>query len=138
MLAVAQNASAQATVFEAEVKDKFEEAKEQFLIKGRWGVSNGPQHGPNSLTDAEVGATIREFSMDTCWDQAVGRKTSLKQKAYSHSLVRFGRSAWRLHQLNWWILDKDKRRPWFFISREKKMLEILGEDRERIEELHRD
>ena len=33
VLAVAQNASAQATVFEAEVKDKLEEAKRRFPIR---------------------------------------------------------------------------------------------------------
>ena len=34
VLAVAQNASAQATVFEAEVKDKLEEAKETVSLSG--------------------------------------------------------------------------------------------------------
>ena len=35
-------------------------------------------------------------------------------KGLFHSLVRFGKSAGRLHQLNWWTWTRDKRRPLIF------------------------
>ena len=91
VLAVAQNASAQATVFEAEVKDKLEEAKEMVSHKVAE-VSQMAHSMAQFLTDAEVEQLLGEFSMDTCWDQAVEAENLAQAKAYSTRLVRFGGS----------------------------------------------
>ena len=80
VLAVAQNASAQATVFEAEVKDKLEEAKEMVSHKVAE-VSQMAHSMAQFLTDAEVEQLLGEFSMDTCWDQAVEAENLAQAKA---------------------------------------------------------
>ena len=104
MLAVAQNASAQATVFEAEVKDKLEEAKETVSHKVAE-VSQMAQHGP-VLTDAEVEQLLGEFSMDTCWDQAVeAENPSPKQRPYS---TRLSDLASQLEAASAQLVDLDK------------------------------
>ena len=107
VLAVAQNASAQATVFEAEVKDKLEEAKETVSHKVAE-VSQMAHSMAQFLTDAEVEQLLGEFSMDTCWDQAVEAERPIPL-AYQTWQV-----SWRLHQLNWWTWTRDKRRPLIF------------------------
>ncbi len=76
--------------------------------------------------------------MDTCWDQAVEAENLAQAKAYS---TRLSDLAGQLEAASAQLVDLDKGQATtfdFFISRRKKMLEILGEDRERIEELHRE
>ena len=85
VLAVAQSALAQATVFETELKGKLEEAKEAVFSK----VTEVSQiaHGmAQFLTDAEVEQLLGEFSMDACWDQAVEAENLAQAKAYSTHL----------------------------------------------------
>ncbi len=130
----AQKVSAQATVFEAEVKDKLEEAKE--TVSSIAEVSqNGPQHGP-LLTDAEVEQLLGEFSWILVGTKRVGRENPCLPAAYSTRLSDLAGQleAASAHLVDW---TRDKRRPLIFISRRKDVRDP-GEDRERIDELHRD
>ena len=103
-LAVAQNASAQATVFEAEVKDKLEEAKEMVSHKVAE-VSQMAHSMAQFLTDAEVEQLLGEFSMDTCWDQAVEAENLAQAKAYS---TRLSDLAGQLEAASAQLVDLDK------------------------------
>ena len=85
VLAVAQNASAQATVFEAELKAQLEEAKETVSHKVAE-VSQMAHSMAQFLADAEVEQLLGEFSMDACWDQAVEAENLAQAKAYSTRL----------------------------------------------------
>ena len=96
VLAVAQNASAQATVFEAELKDQLEVAKETVSHK----VAEA-----QFLTDAEVEQLLGEFSMDTCWDQAVEAENLAQAKAYS---TRLSDLAGQLEAASAQLVDLDK------------------------------
>ena len=104
VLAVAQNASAQATVFEAEVKDKLEEAKEMVSHKVAE-VSQMAHSMAQFLTDAEVEQLLGEFSMDTCWDQAVEAENLAQAKAYS---TRLSDLASQLEAASAQLVDLDK------------------------------
>ena len=104
VLAVAQNASAQATVFEAEVKDKLEEAKETVSHKVAE-VSQMAHSMAQFLTDAEVEQLLGEFSMDTCWDQAVEAENLAQAKAYS---TRLSDLAGQLEAASAQLVDLDK------------------------------
>ena len=104
VLAVAQNASAQATVFEAEVKDKLEEAKEMVSHKVAE-VSQMAHSMAQFLTDAEVEQLLGEFSMDTCWDQAVEVENLAQAKAYS---TRLSDLAAQLEAASAQLVDLDK------------------------------
>ena len=104
VLAVAQNASAQATVFEAEVKDKLEEAKEMVSHKVAE-VSQMAHSMAQFLTDAEVEQLLGEFSMDTCWDQAVEAENLAQAKAYS---TRLSDLAGQLEAASAQLVDLDK------------------------------
>ena len=99
VLAVAQNASAQATAFEAEVKDKLEEAKEVAE------VSQMAHSMAQFLTDAEVEQLLGEFSMDACWDQAVEAENLAQAKAYS---TRLSDLAGQLEAASAQLVDLDK------------------------------
>ena len=112
VLAVAQNASAQATVFEGELKDQLEVAKETVSHKVAE-VSQMAHSMAQFLTDAEVEQLLGEFSMDTCWDQAVEAENLAQAKAYSTRLSDLAGQL-ELHQLNWWTWTRDKRRPLIF------------------------
>ena len=104
VLAVAQNASAQATVFEAELKDQLEVAKETVFHK----VTEVSQiaHGmAQFLTDAEVEQLLGEFSMDACWDQAVEVENLAQAKAYS---TRLSDLAGQLEAASAQLVDLDK------------------------------
>ena len=118
MLAVAQNASAQATVFEAELKDQLEVAKETVSHKVAE-VSQMAHSMAQFLTDAEVEQLLGEFSMDTCWDQAVEAENLAQAKVYSTRLSIW-QANWKLHQPNWWTWIRDKQWPLIFISRRKR------------------
>ena len=83
VLAVAQSALAQATVFETELKGKLEEAKEAVFHKVTE-VYQIDHSMAQFLTDAEVEQLLGEFSMDTCWDQAA--ENLAQAKAYSTRL----------------------------------------------------
>ena len=98
VLAVAQNASAQATAFEAEVKDKLEEAKVAE-------VSQMAHSMAQFLTDAEVEQLLGEFSMDACWDQAVEAENLAQAKAYS---TRLSDLAGQLEAASAQLVDLDK------------------------------
>ena len=104
VLAVAQNASAQATVFEAEVKDKLEEAKETVSHKVAE-VSQMAHSMAQFLTDAEVEQLLGEFSMDTCWDQAVEAENLAQAKAYA---TRLSDLAAQLEAASAQLVDLDK------------------------------
>ena len=104
VLAVAQNASAQATVFEAEIKDKLEEAKETVSHKVAE-VSQMAHSMAQFLTDAEVEQLLGEFSMDTCWDQAVEAENLAQAKAYS---TRLSDLAGQLEAASAHLVDLDK------------------------------
>ena len=104
VLAVAQNASAQATVFEAEVKDKLEEAKETVSHKVAE-VSQMAHSMAQFLTDAEVEQLLGEFSMDTCWDRAVEAENLAQAKAYS---TRLSDLAGQLEAASAQLVDLDK------------------------------
>ncbi|OFR28195.1 hypothetical protein [Streptococcus sp. HMSC072C09] len=104
VLAVAQNASAQATVFEAEVKDKLEEAKETVSHKVAE-VSQMAHSMAQFLTDAEVEQLLGGFSMDTCWDQAVEAENLAQAKAYS---TRLSDLAGQLEAASAQLVDLDK------------------------------
>ena len=104
MLAVAQSALAQATVFETELKGKLEEAKEAVFSK----VTEVSQiaHGmAQFLTDAEVEQLLGEFSMDACWDQAVEAENLAQAKAYS---TRLSDLAGQLEAASAQLVDLDK------------------------------
>ena len=104
VLAVAQSALAQATVFETELKGKLEEAKEAVFSK----VTEVSQiaHGmAQFLTDAEVEQLLGEFSMDTCWDQAVEAENLAQAKAYSTHLSDL---AGQLEAASAQLVDLDK------------------------------
>lgn len=104
VLAVAQSALAQATVFETELKGKLEEAKEAVFSK----VTEVSQiaHGmAQFLTDAEVEQLLGEFSMDACWDQAVEAENLAQAKAYS---IRLSDLAGQLEAASAQLVDLDK------------------------------
>ena len=104
VLAVAQSALAQATVFETELKGKLEEAKEAVFSK----VTEVSQiaHGmAQFLTDAEVEQLLGEFSMDACWDQAVEAENFAQAKAYSTHLSDL---AGQLEAASAQLVDLDK------------------------------
>ena len=104
VLAVAQSALAQATVFETELKGKLEEAKEAVFHK----VTEVSQiaHGmAQFLTDAEVEQLLGEFSMDACWDQAVEVENLAQAKAYS---TRLSDLAGQLEAASAQLVDLDK------------------------------
>ena len=104
VLAVAQSALAQATVFETELKGKLEEAKEAVFSK----VTEVSQiaHGmAQFLTDAEVEQLLGEFSMDACWDQAVEAENLAQAKAYSTHLSDL---AGQLEAASAQLVDLDK------------------------------
>ena len=104
VLAVAQSALAQATVFETELKGKLEEAKEAVFSK----VTEVSQiaHGmAQFLTDAEVEQLLGEFSMDACWDQAVEAENLAQAKAYS---TRLSDLAGQLEAASAQLVDLDK------------------------------
>ena len=104
VLAVAQSALAQATVFETELKGKLEEAKEAVFSK----VTEVSQiaHGmAQFLTDAEVEQLLGEFSMDACWDQAVEAENLAQAKAYS---TRLSDLAGQLEAASTQLVDLDK------------------------------
>ena len=104
VLAVAQSALAQATVFETELKCKLEEAKEAVFSK----VTEVSQiaHGmAQFLTDAEVEQLLGEFSMDACWDQAVEAENLAQAKAYSTHLSDL---AGQLEAASAQLVDLDK------------------------------
>jgi len=104
VLAVAQSALAQATVFETELKGKLEEAKEAVFSK----VTEVSQiaHGmAQFLTDAEVEQLLGEFSMDACWDQAVEAGNLAQAKAYSTHLSDL---AGQLEAASAQLVDLDK------------------------------
>lgn len=104
VLAVAQNASAQATVFEAELKDQLEVAKETVSHKVAE-VSQMAHSMAQFLTDAEVEQLLGEFSMDTCWDQAVEAENLAQAKAYS---TRLSDLAGQLEAASAQLVDLDK------------------------------
>ena len=104
VLAVAQNASAQATAFEAEVKDQLEEAKETVSHKVAE-VSQMAHSMAQFLTDTEVEQLLGEFSMDTCWDQAVEAENLAQAKAYS---TRLSDLAGQLEVASAQLVDLDK------------------------------
>ena len=104
VLAVAQSALAQATVFETELKGKLEEAKEAVFSK----VTEVSQiaHGmAQFLTDAEVEQLLGEFSMDACWDQAVEAENLAQARAYS---TRLSDLAGQLEAASAQLVDLDK------------------------------
>ena len=104
VLAVAQSALAQATVFETELKGNLEEAKEAVFSK----VTEVSQiaHGmAQFLTDAEVEQLLGEFSMDACWDQAVEAENLAQAKAYS---TRLSDLAGQLEAASAQLVDLDK------------------------------
>ena len=104
VLAVAQSALAQATVFETELKGKLEEAKEAVFSK----VTEVSQiaHGmAQFLTDAEVEQLLGEFSMDACWDQEVEAENLAQAKAYS---TRLSDLAGQLEAASAQLVDLDK------------------------------
>ena len=104
VLAVAQSALAQATVFETELKGKLEEAKEAVFSK----VTEVSQiaHGmAQFLTDAEVEQLLGEFSMDACWEQAVEAENLAQAKAYS---TRLSDLAGQLEAASAQLVDLDK------------------------------
>ena len=104
VLAVAQNASAQATVFEGELKDQLEVAKETVSHKVAE-VSQMAHSMAQFLTDAEVEQLLGEFSMDTCWDQAVEAENLAQAKAYS---TRLSDLAGQLEAASAQLVDLDK------------------------------
>mgnify|MGYP000847224706 FL=1 len=104
VLAVAQNASAQATVFETELKGKLEEAKETVSHKVAE-VSQMAHSMAQFLTDAEVEQLLGEFSMDTCWDQAVEAENLAQAKAYA---TRLSDLAGQLEAASAQLVDLDK------------------------------
>ena len=104
VLAVAQNASAQATVFEAELKAQLEEAKETVSHKVAE-VSQMAHSMAQFLTDAEVEQLLGEFSMDACWDQAVEAENLAQAKAYS---TRLSDLAGQLEAASAQLVDLDK------------------------------
>ena len=104
VLAVAQNASAQATVFEAEIKDKLEEAKETVSHKVAE-VSQMAHSMAQFLTDAEVEQLLGEFSMDTCWDQAIEAENLAQARVYS---TRLSDLADQLEAASAQLVDLDK------------------------------
>ena len=103
VLAVAQNASAQATVFEAELKDQLEVAKETVSHKVAE-VSQMAHSMAQFLTDAEVEQLLGEFSMDT-WDQAVEAENLAQAKAY---YTRLSDLAGQLEAASAQLVDLDK------------------------------
>lgn len=104
VLAVAQNASAQAMVFEAELKDQLEVAKETVSHKVAE-VSQMAHSMAQFLTDAEVEQLLGEFSMDTCWDQAIEAENLAQAKAYS---TRLSDLAAQLEAASAQLVDLDK------------------------------
>jgi len=108
VLAVAQNASAQATAFEAEVKDKLEEAKETVSHKVAE-VSQMAHSMAQFLTDAEVEQLLGEFSMDACWDQAVEAENLAQAKAYSTRLSDLAGHRERIEELHREIKKEQER-----------------------------
>lgn len=104
VLAVAQNASAQATLFEAELKDQLEVAKETVSHKVAE-VSQMAHSMAQFLTDAEVEQLLGEFSMDTCWDQAVEAENLAQARAYS---TRLSDLAGQLEAASAQLVDLDK------------------------------
>ena len=104
VLAVAQNAAAQATVFEAELKDQLEVAKETVSHKVAE-VSQMAHSMAQFLTDAEVEQLLGEFSMDACWDQAVEAENLAQAKAYS---TRLSDLASQLEAASAQLVDLDK------------------------------
>lgn len=104
VLAVAQNASAQATVFEAELKAQLEVAKETVSHKVAE-VSQMAHSMAQFLTDAEVEQLLGEFSMDACWDQAVEAENLAQAKAYS---TRLSDLAGQLEVASAQLVDLDK------------------------------
>lgn len=104
VLAVAQNASAQATVFEAELKAQLEEAKETVSHKVAE-VSQMAHSMAQFLTDAEVEQLLGEFSMDACWDQAAEAENLAQAKAYS---TRLSDLAGQLEAASAQLVDLDK------------------------------
>lgn len=57
------------------------------------------------LTDAEVEQLLGEFSMDTCWDQAVEAENLAQAKAYS---TRLSDLAGQLEAASAQLVDLDK------------------------------
>ena len=104
VLAVAQSALAQATVFETELKGKLEEAKEAVFSKVTE-VSQMAHSMAQFLTDAEVEQLLGEFSMDACWDQAVEAENLAQAKAYSTHLSDL---AGQLEAASAQLVDLDK------------------------------
>ena len=104
VLAVAQSALAQATVFETELKGKLEEAKEAVFSKVTE-VSQIAHSMAQFLTDAEVEQLLGEFSMDACWDQAVEAENLAQAKAYS---TRLSDLAGQLEAASAQLVDLDK------------------------------
>ena len=90
--------------FEAEVKDKLEEAKEMVSHKVAE-VSQMAHSMAQFLTDAEVEQLLGEFSMDTCWDQAVEAENLAQAKAYS---TRLSDLAGQLEAASAQLVDLDK------------------------------
>ena len=79
-------------MFEAEVKDKLEEAKETVSHKVAE-VSQMAHSMAQFLTDAEVEQLLGEFSMDTLLGPSSRGGKPRLSKGLFHSLVRFGKSA---------------------------------------------
>ena len=104
VLAVAQSALAQATVFETELKGKLEEAKEA-VFSTVTEVSQIAHGMAQFLTDAEVEQLLGEFSMDACWDQAVEAENLAQAKAYS---TRLSDLAGQLEAASAQLVDLDK------------------------------
>ena len=102
VLAVAQNASAQAKVFEAELKDQLEEPRE--MVSHKVAEVSQIAHSMANFNRRRSGATIREF-MDTCWDQAVGAESLAQQRAYS---TRLSDLAGQLEAASAKLVDLDK------------------------------
>ena len=89
---------------QAEVKDKLEEAKEMVSHKVAE-VSQMAHSMAQFLTDAEVEQLLGEFSMDTCWDQAVEAENLAQAKAYS---TRLSDLAGQLEAASAQLVDLDK------------------------------
>ena len=97
-------AVAQATVFEAELKDQLEVAKETVSHKVAE-VSQMAHSMAQFLTDAEVEQLLGELSMDACWDQAVEAENLAQAKAYS---TRLSDLAGQLEAASAQLVDLDK------------------------------
>ena len=110
--------SAQATVFEAELKDQLEVAKETVSHKVAE-VSQMAHSMAQFLTDAEVEQLLGEFSMDTAGTKRSRRKTWPKQRPTRH-VCQIWQANWRLRPPNWWTWTRDKQWPLIFISRRKR------------------